>query len=88
MIVIYFKNTIPSQEGMSEWVSDYCKCNSGRTWKWIMHPVHAGIWGLILPDTETLIAFKLRFAVQTFDEFDTGEYEEDFAARQFDLSMG
>lgn len=87
MVGIYFKNSILAQE-VEAWLSDYCKCNYGRTWKWIIHPEHRDIWGLILPDTETLIAFKLRFPVQTFDEFEDTVPEWYFASRQFDLSMG
>jgi hypothetical protein len=89
MVGIYFKKNHPVHMDMSDWLENYCKDDSGcRLWKWIMHPENAGVWGILLPDKETLIAFKLTFPIQSLGEFENDETPEHFAARQFELSWG
>jgi len=90
MIGIYFRTPFPETgSSVSVWLSEYCKEENGsRIWKWIRHPDLPGVWGMLLPDRETLVALKLRYPIQTFGEFDNNETPEQFVNNQFDLSWG
>lgn len=91
MIGAYFIQSgmlLGSEADMMDWFNIYCETKNGRAWRWIIHEEQRNHWGIMLPDTETLVMFKLKFGVGTFDEFDTGEPAEDFAIRNFSLTIG